>query len=354
MSAADHIRLLDSSVEPFAAIARRLDGCSVLVTGASGFLASSLLVYLDALRRTHGIQLHLRASARRAPDKVPLFAWMGCQPWDQWELAGVEHTTVPAGPRWILVHTASYGAPADYMAHPVETYQANVDGLRQLFAGAAGADCTRIIYFSSAEVYGQPPEKCIPTPESYTGGPDLADPRSIYGESKRMAEVLGLTMAAASGIDFTILRPWNVYGPGQRISDGRVPVAFFRQHAADGLIHLLSDGSPRRSFCHVWEAMPQIAACLTHQDAAGRAFNIGRQGDEISILELARACARACSASESSVIWNPSAQAPGMARCQPETSRVHSLLESTPPAVPLADGLLTMHQWVRHLTDSAA
>ncbi len=345
-----HKSILDSTVAPLEALAAQLHGAAVLVTGASGFLAASLLVFLDTIRRRHGIRLDLAASARRAAKDVPLFDFAGTSAPAAWQIASVEDTLLPDGRKWIVVHTASFGAPADYMREPIATYEANTRGISQLFERACSKNCERIVYFSTAEVYGQPPENCIPTSEDFNGGPDLSDARSIYGESKRMAEVLGVTLSRMKNIPFTVLRPWNVYGPGQRWNDGRVPVEFFRQLREKTIIKLLSDGSPRRSFCHVWEAMPQIAYCLRHPDAPGRAFNIGRQGDEVSILELAKACASAdgFDATEA-VSWSPDNRAPGMVRCQPDTSRISALLGQNARSVPLPEGLDTVREWIDFL-----
>lgn len=330
-------------------VAAELDGAAIFVTGASGFLAASLLIFLDELRNQHGVDIHLAASARRPPEEVPLFRFLDAPFPDEWHMASVEETNIPHGRSWIVIHTASFGAPADYMREPIATFEANTAGLCSLFRQVDSGTCERIVYFSTAEVYGQPPDECIPTPENFRGAPDLLDARSIYGESKRMAEVLGVTLSKEKKIPFSVIRPWNVYGPGQRKLDGRVPVEFFRQLAETRQITLLSDGSPRRSFCHVWEAIPQVVSCLRSQAAVGQAFNVGRQGDEVSILDLARSCAAVADLPVDSVAYDKSNKAPGMKRCQPDTERVRHLMTQDLPGVPLETGLRTCHEWIDFL-----
>ena len=190
-------------------------GAAIHVNGASGFLASNLLALLDRADELHGLGLRLHASARRPAGRVGLFGFLGLEPRVRWDLAPAESTTFPdelAG--GVAVHTASYGAPADYLREPMATFQANTAGLIRTFAEAARVGAAHVVYLSSAEVYGQPPAEAIPTREDYDGGPDLGDIRSIYGESKRMAEVLGASLSRQTGIAFTAVRPWNLYGPG--------------------------------------------------------------------------------------------------------------------------------------------
>ena len=82
-----------------------------------------------------------------------------------------------------------------------------------------------------------------------------------------------------------MIRPFNVYGPGQRLDDGRIipslmSGAFHRQP-----IVLYSDGRPTRSFCYVRDAISGMLLVLL-SNVAGEAFNVGND-EEISVGELA-------------------------------------------------------------------
>jgi nucleoside-diphosphate-sugar epimerase len=266
----------------------------------------------------------------------------------QWECASAETTTLPDLAGGVAIHTASYGAPADYLRDPIATFRANTDGLIRTFTEAARVGAAHVVYLSSAEVYGQPPAEAIPTPEDFLGGPDLGDGRAIYGESKRMAEALGVALARETGISFTAVRPWNLYGPGQRLSDGRVPFAFMRMALEDASIRLLSDGTPRRSVCFVWDGLLQLAACLDPTAPAGRPINIGNPSDERSILELATLCAREAGLESESVQVDRSARAAGLARCAPDIERLRAHARVPfPPLTSLADGLALLRDWVQ-------
>ena len=343
-----HEQLLDEAVVHSASWRERLRGKSILVTGASGFIASSLLVFLDRMDRQYCLGIDLHATARRAPDQIDLFRFLGVPPPGRWVRASVENTVVPAIPGIIVVHTASFGSPKDYQREPMETFEANTRGLLCLYAEAARAKASQVVFLSTAEIYGQPPDDQIPTGEDYVGGLPTLAPRSIYGESKRMAEVLGACQSNLTGIPFTAIRPWNIYGPGQRIEDGRVPMEFIRQALVDSRITLLSNGSPRRSFCHAWTGVRQMAGLLGAAHLAG-SWNVGYGFGETSMLETARCCARACGLVDADVAYNTNAVAPGMKRSAPNTSKIDRELGTIPP-VPLDKGLATLREWIDFLS----
>lgn len=341
-----HRKLLERSIQDFGPHAAGLDNATIYVTGASGFLASSLMVFLSELADAARVKIRLCASARREMDAVPLFRFTGIKPKAEWQIAPVETAKIPDAENLIVVHTASYGAPKDFMRDPIGTYTANTQGLINLFSQKK--TIRHFVYFSSAEIYGQPDGTNIPTPETYRGSLDTLSTRSIYGESKRMAEVLGVTLGEKYKVPFTALRPWNVYGPGQKPGDGRVPMEFVRQARFDKKIILASNGSPTRAFCHVWDAMRQITAALDFSSAAmaARAFNIGNPSEEISMIQLARRCAAATGADTDIVQYNPSARAPGLQRCQPDVRAVTALTKaSVLNTIPLDEGIKTLVEW---------
>ncbi len=337
-----HRRLLDAAVESTIPHAAVLRDRAVCITGASGFLAASLVAFLSELDRAAGLHLRLHANARRPLADVPLFRFLKTSPQVIWTQAAVEDVNLPADDNLIVVHTASYGSPRDYLREPIATYSANTRGLMHLFGQRR--PLRQFVYFSSAEIYGQPPATAIPTPEKFIGGLDTLAVRSIYGESKRMAEVLGACLGEEQRVPFTALRPWNVYGPGQRADDGRVPMEFIRQSRGNRVVSLASNGKPTRAFCHVWDAMRQITATLG-DTAKTSAFNIGNGTEEISMLDLARRCAVACGLPLEAVVCNPAAPNSGLLRCMPEVSAILARTPSPHSFTSLDDGLATLVEW---------
>ncbi|HVL57646.1 MAG TPA: NAD-dependent epimerase/dehydratase family protein, partial [Burkholderiaceae bacterium] len=99
---------------------------------------------------------------------------------------------------WII-HAASIASPMYYRKHPLETIDANVDGLRLMLdyarrridgGDAAAGPLSGVLFFSTSEIYGDPTPDAIPTPETYRGLVSCTGPRACYDESKRLGETL--------------------------------------------------------------------------------------------------------------------------------------------------------------------
>ena len=136
-----------------------------------------------------------------------------------------------------IIHAAGIASPTYYRAHPIETMDANINGLRSLLDYArqrleAGLDMEGFLFYSSSEIYGDPAPDAIPTPETYRGFVSCTGPRACYDESKRYGETLCVNFARQHGIPVTAARPFNNYGPGMKITDGRVIADFFRDALA--------------------------------------------------------------------------------------------------------------------------
>jgi len=111
-------------------------------------------------------------------------------------------------------------------------------------------------------------------------------PRACYDESKRFGETLCYNYARQYGIPVKVARPFNNYGPGLTMKDGRVIPDFAADVIAGRDIVIFSDGTPKRTFCYVADAIIGYYKILVKGQTA-EAYNIGAEGPEISISELA-------------------------------------------------------------------
>jgi dTDP-glucose 4,6-dehydratase/UDP-glucuronate decarboxylase len=190
-----------------------------------------------------------------------------------------------------LIHAASIASPIYYRKYPIETMDANVTGLRHMLeycrARSRGqAPVKGMLFYSSSEIYGDPTPDAIPTPETYRGNVSCTGPRACYDESKRYGETLCVNFAQQRGIPVKVARPFNNYGPGLKITDGRVIPDFARNILQGRDIVMLSDGSPRRTFCYVSDAVAGYYKILVN-GRPGEAYNVGVETPEISVIELA-------------------------------------------------------------------
>lgn len=235
-----------------------------------------------------------------------------------------------------IIHAGSIASPTYYRKYPIETMDANVNGLRRLLDYAleqklAGRPITGFLFYSTSEIYGDPTPDNIPTPETYRGNVSCTGPRACYDESKRYGETLCVSFTQVHGLPVTIARPFNNYGPGLKISDRRVLPDFARDVLAGRDIVMLSDGAPTRTFCYVADAIVGYYKILV-RGRPGEAYNIGIEAPEISMATLAdkvAALARdlfgyqgrvICRPSEESsyLIDNPNRRCPVIAKAREE------------------------------------
>lgn len=190
-----------------------------------------------------------------------------------------------------IIHAASIASPTYYRKFPVETMDANVNGLRFLLEYAKGRqEAVRpvrgFLFFSSSEIYGNPSADFIPTPEHYYGSVSCTGPRACYDESKRYGETLCVNFARQYNLPLKVARPFNNYGPGLKITDRRVIPDFVNDILAGNNIRMFSDGTPTRTFCYVADAIIGYYKVLV-SGKKGEAYNIGVAEPEISMADLA-------------------------------------------------------------------
>ncbi len=190
-----------------------------------------------------------------------------------------------------IIHAASIASPIYYRKFPIETMDANVNGLRYMLdycvnRRSGGKPVSGVLFYSSSEIYGDPTPDDIPTPETYRGNVSCTGPRACYDESKRYGETLCVNFARQHGVPVKVARPFNNYGPGLKITDGRVIPDFARNVLGGDDIVMLSDGSAKRTFCYVADAVAGYLKILV-RGGAGEAYNIGVETPEISVVELA-------------------------------------------------------------------
>jgi nucleoside-diphosphate-sugar epimerase len=190
-----------------------------------------------------------------------------------------------------IIHAASIASPTFYRKYPIETMDANVNGLRYLLEYCLrlkekGNPVEGFLFYSTSEIYGDPTPENIPTPETYRGNVSCTGPRACYDESKRYGETLCVNFAQQHGLPIKTARPFNNYGPGLKITDRRVLPDFARDIFSGRDIVLLSDGSPTRTFCYIADAIVGYYKILV-KGHPGEAYNIGVETPEISMANLA-------------------------------------------------------------------
>src|ERR671936_196214 len=212
-----------------------------LVTGGAGFLGSHLCDHL--LARGHRVicidNLETSTLANlehiRSDDFVFLYH-------DVVEPISVE------GPVDFVYHLAALASPIDYLRQPLHSLKVGSYGTHNAL-GLAKHKRARFLLASTSEVYGDP--LVHPQPESYWGNVNPIGPRGVYDEAKRYAEAMTMAYRTQQGVDTSIIRIFNTYGPRMRPNDGRAIPTFLRQALEGKPLTVFGDGSQTRSFCYV-------------------------------------------------------------------------------------------------------
>jgi len=294
-----------------------------LVTGGAGFLGSHLCDEL--LRRGHRV--------------------ICVDNFETGSLANIEHIRVPEfvhvhhdiieplfvdEPIDFVYHFASPASPIDYLRLPLHTLKVGSYGTHHAL-GLAKLHRARFLVASTSEVYGDP--QIHPQPESYWGHVNPIGPRGVYDEAKRYAEALTMAYHRQQGLDTSIVRIFNTYGPRMRAHDGRAIPTFFRQALEDRPLTVFGDGEQTRSFCYVDDLIRGIVA-LAESDVHSP-VNIGNP-DEFTLLELAKTVIEVTE-SRSEIIFEPLPVDDPQQR-RPDIGRARDLL-GWEPSIELREGL---------------
>jgi UDP-glucuronate decarboxylase len=268
-------------------------GKRVLLTGGAGFLGYYLVQTIVEWNRrapeAEGVALTVADNYIRG---VP--SWLGALADIKLRLSA-QDVTLPLpdalGDFDYVIHAASIASPTFYRQHPIATMDANVTGLRLLLERIrrqqdGGHPVSGFLFFSSSEIYGDAESSAIPTPETYPGRVSSTGPRACYDESKRYGETLCVNFAQQYGLPVTMVRPFNNYGPGLKITDRRLIPDLARDLLEGRDLVLHSDGSPSRTFCYVADAVIGYYRILTN-GRPGEAYNIGAQSPEVTTAEMA-------------------------------------------------------------------
>lgn len=184
-----------------------------------------------------------------------------------------------------IIHCAGVASPFYYRKFPVETIEVATLGTKNILE-LGKRDDARVLFFSSSEIYGDPTADHLPTQEDYKGNVACIGPRACYDESKRLGETMCYIYSEYFDTHTTIVRPFNVYGPGMRETDYRVLPNFASAIKAGRPLPIYSTGKQTRTYCYLADAMVGFMLALA-KGKKGQPYNIGNPTPEISVSDLA-------------------------------------------------------------------
>ncbi len=289
----------------------------VLVAGGAGFIGFHTVRALRAAGCLPVVVDNLSRSAYLPPQpfyRVDLLSF---------ELKGLLQRERPKA----VIHLAAQADVGLSVADPLLDARENILASLHLLQGCVAAGAAKVIFASSAAVYGEP--KRLPIDEEHP-----CRPTSPYGAAKLSVEHYLRVFRTLHGLEYTILRYANVYGPRQGLRGEGGVVAAFCGRLGEGLsVKIYGDGEQTRDFVYVGDVARANVLALTKAD--GETLNIG-SGEEVSINRLSRLLQERFPGSPPPAYHPPR---PGdLRRSALDPSRARRLLGWS-PQVPLGEGL---------------
>ncbi|HEV2374409.1 MAG TPA: NAD-dependent epimerase/dehydratase family protein [Streptosporangiaceae bacterium] len=245
----------------------------------------------------------------------------------------------------VVYHLAAVVGVDRYLARPLEVIDVNFSGTRHVLDRAARTGA-RVVVASTSEVFGKHPD--VPWREDGDRllGPTTAH-RWAYASSKGLAEHLTFAFVSQHGLDATVVRYFNVYGPRQRPA---YLVSRTVHRVLNGLPPVLYDqGGHTRCFTYVGDAVEGTLLAAASPAATGEAFNLGstRETTVASVVCLITKLADAAiPAQPVDTATALGASYQDLARRVPDTTKAHQRL-GFQCRVPLEQGLAGTIKWAR-------
>ncbi|WP_314293337.1 NAD-dependent epimerase/dehydratase family protein [Fusobacterium periodonticum] len=264
----------------------KLKNKSVLITGATGMLATYIVYFLYYLNLNRDINVKIYILARNRKKIEELFGAFTND--KNFIIVNQDVTNEILIKEKIdyIFHLASSANPKNILENPIGIIKANTLGTINICEFAVKNNAL-VFFASTREIYGKIEGKEF-VKEIDMGVCDCLEDRACYPESKRISETICKSYNLQYGMKYQICRIAHVYGPGMNIdNDGRIMSDIISDIVNNRNIILKSDGSAQRAFCYLSDAVRAIFFILLNGQE-NDVFNLSNEEEEISIKDLAR------------------------------------------------------------------
>jgi nucleoside-diphosphate-sugar epimerase len=284
----------------------------ILITGGAGFIPSSLA---DKLLQRGDCQVVLVDNFLTGKqENIPVHPdckFIKCDANNYSDIAAI----MTAYKFDYVFHYAAVVGVLRTLDNPVMVLR-DIEGIRNILDLCKNTGVKRVFYSSSSEVYGEP--VVLPQHEYTTP----LNSRLPYAVVKNIGEAFCRSYHQEYGLDFTIFRFFNTYGPKQ--SPDFVMSKFLKAALAGQDITIYGDGSQSRTFCYIDDNIDACLKTLYDEQYKNEVYNIGSDV-VISIRELAETIID-ITGSSSQIIYLPPLKDGDMTRRQPDNEKMRELL----------------------------
>lgn len=264
---------------------KKLEGTSILITGASGLIGSQIVLSLDEHNKKCSKKIIIYALVRNVEKAANKFK--DCSDSVKIVRGDVCQKINLSDQVDYIIHGASVTSSKEFVDYPVETIATGIDGTRQILEMAKEKQIKGLVYLSSLEVYGVTDFSLPSVKENQYGYIEQLSPRSSYSEGKRMIECMCASYGTEFGVPVKIARLAQTFGPGVEYSDNRVFAQFARAAIEKKNIILKTKGETYRNYCYTRDAVTGILSILLAGEN-NEAYNIANDSTGITIYDMAK------------------------------------------------------------------
>jgi UDP-glucose 4-epimerase len=290
---------------------------TVFITGGAGFIGSALAARLIEHNRVVVYDNFSRDSIRHSAclEHCNLKLVRG----DVLDLDCLRRESQGAD---IFIHAAAIAGIDTVINNAVHTMRTNLIGTANALEAASELDhCDRFVLFSTSEVFGERAYQSQESDHAVTGA--VGEARWTYAVSKLAGEHMAHAYYQERGLPVTVLRPFNVYGPGQ-VGEGAMRI-FIERALENAPIEIHGEGTQIRAWCYVDDVVEGTLRAIAHPRAIGESFNVGNQRAVVTIYGLANTVVRVLN-STSPIVFTEKNYADVELRI-PSVTKAHELLD---------------------------
>lgn len=284
----------------------------ILITGGAGNVASALASKLaENKENTIVIVDNLSTGSLSKVPKVPNVTFIKAN-------VNQYNDVVPIFGRYnfdFVFHYAAVVGVKRTLENPMLVLE-DIEGIKNILSLSKNSGVKRVFYSSSSEVYGEPFE--IPQNEHTTP----LNSRLPYAIVKNVGEAFFKSYYQEFGLEYTIFRFFNTYGPNQ--SEDFVVPRFLKAALKNEPIYIYGDGLQTRSFCYVDDNIETCIKAMSNESCLNDVLNVGSD-KEMTVLDLAKKVITVTQ-SQSKIIYLPPLEEGDMTRRCPDTSKMRAIL----------------------------